>query len=243
MRLHMETAGDGPRRIALIHGLGADAEMWADLVDPLVADGTRTVLMPELRGHGASPRADSYRIDEFVGDLVETLPTGLDAVLGHSLGGALLVRAAPQLHPARAVYLDPGFRLGLPATGLGARLYWGLSRVTIPLTMLASRAAGTNDVGRYSPANRDRVDRSKDAWDRSMVAGVFRELTFAPTAPTAPVVPSTIVLSAEGSAVLPDPLPAQFATAGWEIRRAPSVGHPFWMHDAGATMAALTGLV
>ena len=70
-----------------------------------------TVTTVDLRGHGASDRSDDYGIDAFADDLVETLPTGLDLVVGHSLGGTVLERAVGRLAPAHALYLDPGFRL------------------------------------------------------------------------------------------------------------------------------------
>ena len=120
MRLATATHGDGPRRIALVHGLSADGALWHGLTERIVADGGATVTTVDLRGHGASDRSDVYTVEAFADDLVETLPTGLDLVVGHSLGGTVLERAVARLAPAHALYLDPGFRLRSPREGLRA---------------------------------------------------------------------------------------------------------------------------
>ena len=88
--------------------------MWRGLTERIVAAGGATVTTVDLRGHGASDRSDVYTVEAFADDLVETLPTGLDLVVGHSLGGSVLERAVARLAPAHALYLDPGFRLKLP---------------------------------------------------------------------------------------------------------------------------------
>ncbi|MBT2484986.1 MULTISPECIES: alpha/beta fold hydrolase [unclassified Microbacterium] len=243
MKLHVTSLGDGPRTVVLIHGLGANADLWSDLAERLVADGTRTVVMPDLRGHGRSRHTPSYRMADFVDDLAESLPAGPFAAVGHSLGGGVLVRAAAKLAVTSAVYLDPGFQLGLPSAGWRGRLFWGLPQVTLPLTMLATRSRGANGTARYSAANREREARAKKQWDSRMAVPVFRELTFDPTTVAAPAVPSTIVLSSEGQAVVPDPLPERLAAAGWGVRRLPSVGHAFWLHDAAATYDTISDLV
>jgi len=123
MRLATTTVGDGPRHVGLVHGLGAEGATWGPLVDRSAATGRFTLTTVDLRGHGLSDRARSYGLDEMADDLVESLPQGLDAVVGHSLGGSVLVRAVERLLPGHAVYLDPGFRLALPTTGLAGRAF------------------------------------------------------------------------------------------------------------------------
>jgi pimeloyl-ACP methyl ester carboxylesterase len=79
----------------LIHGLGSSKEGWWRLA-PWFAEREWTVHTVDLIGHGASPRSDTYSLDAFV----EGVPAGpWDLVLGHSLGGAIAIRAAG----------DPGF--------------------------------------------------------------------------------------------------------------------------------------
>ena len=85
----------------------------------------------DLRGHGASDRSDVYTVEAFADDLVETLPTGLDLVVGHSLGGTVLERAVGRLAPAPRALPRPGFRLKLPTEGLAGRLFWAPAPVTL----------------------------------------------------------------------------------------------------------------
>ncbi|WP_424464137.1 alpha/beta hydrolase [Pseudoclavibacter helvolus] len=239
MRLNTITTGDGPKKVALVHGIGASAELWTSFVERMVESGEYTAIAVDLRGHGDSPRATSYRLGEFVDDLCETLPDDLHSAVGHSLGGTLLVRAVPRLRPGHAIYLDPGFKLGLPSRGAGARVFWALSGVTLPLVMLASAATGTNDTKRYTQQTKVLNDRAKRRFDRKMTVGIFDQIAHDAYVPAAPLVPSTVVLSAEGKAVVPAPLPEELDALGWDVRSLPEVGHPFWLHDADATFRSV----
>ena len=55
--------------------------------------------------------------------------------------------------------------------------------------------------------------------------------------------PSTIVLSDDSPAVLPDATAERLAALGWDVRRLPGVGHDFWLEDADRTMAAVRDLL
>jgi pimeloyl-ACP methyl ester carboxylesterase len=83
--------GAGPRRALVMHGIGSNAAGWWRL-GPDLADLGYRVVAPDLRGHGASPKAASMLIDEYRDDVLE-LGTGWDLVLGHSLGGAIALAA------------------------------------------------------------------------------------------------------------------------------------------------------
>ena len=110
MKLNITTVGDGPRSLALIHGITGDSGTWFELA-PRLAERGYTVVMPDLRGHGYSDRAESYSMDDFAADIVETLPAGLDVVIGHSLGGRTLSGAVDRLRPQRAIYFDPAWQM------------------------------------------------------------------------------------------------------------------------------------
>ena len=225
MQLHRVTTGSGARHVGLVHGLGADGATWAPVVDRLVATGRVTVTTVDLRGHGASDRAGSYGIEDMADDLVASLPHGLDAVVGHSLGGSVLVRAVARLEPARAIYLDPGFRLALPTTGIRGRLFWaaplvGLAAAQIPRARAAARVRAA-----YPVAVRASLDAAQQRFDRGMAVGVFRDVAFHPLAVSAPAVPSTIVLSDQSSGVLPDSVATRFEAQGWQVRRIDGVQH------------------
>ena len=53
-----------------------------------------TAVAPDLRGHGESTHPDDYSLDAYAEDVLETCPGPWDLVIGHSLGGAVAVRAA-----------------------------------------------------------------------------------------------------------------------------------------------------
>ncbi|MEN8651332.1 alpha/beta hydrolase [Streptomyces sp. 21So2-11] len=110
MKLNVHERGSGDKVALLIHGGMADHRTWHAVEGRLVDRGYH-VIAPDLRGHGLSGRG-AYRTDLLADDLVETLPAGADIAIGHSLGGLSLALAAERLKPKRAVYSDPGFRLG-----------------------------------------------------------------------------------------------------------------------------------
>ena len=238
MKLATQVHGAGPHRVALVHGLGADGATWRGITERLVAAGGVTVTTVDLRGHGESDRADDYSVRAFADDLVETLPAGLDLVVGHSLGGSVLERAVARLAPSHAVYLDPGFRLAIPTTGLTGRLFWGTAPVSLAVAALAQKWRSRGRPA-MSPADALLHAAATSRFDRRMAVGVFRGVAHEPAPVAAPAVPSTIVLSDDSRAVLPDETAARLEALGWEVRRLSGVGHDFWLQDADRTYAAV----
>lgn len=82
--------------VVLVHGMGGDRTTWRSLAGALRKAG-RTVVSFDMRGHGRTGPADSYRLDDFRDDLaavVEELDAeGVDLV-GHSLGAHAALRYA-----------------------------------------------------------------------------------------------------------------------------------------------------
>jgi len=239
MQLTQTTTGSGPRRVGLVHGLGASAATWRPFIERLAATGRYTVTTVDLRGHGESPRADSYTVDDMATDLVESMPSGLDSIVGHSLGGAVLYRAAARLAPGRAVYLDPGFALPLPTSGLAGRLFWMVPLVSLGFAQLGQARASAAARAAYSPETRALLDDAKKHFDARMAVGVFRDVAFRPVAVEAPAVPSTLVLSDQSTAVLPDPLVTRLEQHGWQVRRIPGVSHDMQLEDPDSTFTAV----
>jgi pimeloyl-ACP methyl ester carboxylesterase len=94
-----------PRRALLVHGINGGAAVWWRLSADLAA-ASWAVTTLDLRGHGTAPRADSYTFDDYADDL----PAGpWDLVVGHSLGGSIVVRAAISTPgwAGRIALLDP----------------------------------------------------------------------------------------------------------------------------------------
>ena len=90
--IHVEVAGEG-RPVLLLHGFPDSGACWRHQVPALVDAGFR-VIVPDLRGFGASAAPDAveeYSILHAVGDLVavlDHLDVGRSHVVGHDFGAA-----------------------------------------------------------------------------------------------------------------------------------------------------------
>lgn len=100
MRLHAVRRGNGPLLLCHPGGPGFDATELHDLGG---LDATRTLVLLDPRGTGGSADAETYTLDEYVGD-VEELRAELGEeridLLGFSHGG-LVAAAYAIAHPAR----------------------------------------------------------------------------------------------------------------------------------------------
>jgi pimeloyl-ACP methyl ester carboxylesterase len=94
-RLRYFVGGDGPA-LVLVHGLGGAASNWCELV-PLLAPRFR-LLVPDLPGHGgSSPLPSAPTLNPFadaVAAVAEREGFVPAAVVGHSLGGVVVLRLA-----------------------------------------------------------------------------------------------------------------------------------------------------
>lgn len=242
MRLHSSTVGTGELQVGLVHGLGADETIWQPVIERLLATGRYTVTALDLRGHGLSDRSTSYRLGEFADDVVETLPPKMHCVVGHSLGGSVLVRAVERLQPAHAIYLDPGFGLALPTSGLAGRAFWAVPVLTLGVVGALQARRGAAQRAAYGPAIQASMKRGREKFDAKMAMGVFREVAFSPVQIAPPTVPSTIVLSDESPAVVPDAMVAGLEREGWEIERIAGVHHDMHIEDPGRIASVIEQL-
>jgi pimeloyl-ACP methyl ester carboxylesterase len=83
--------------IVLIHGMAGDAGFWGDVIAAL--EGSRRLVVPELRGHGRSgtPANADYSIESNAADLLGVLAQlGLDryVLVGHSFGASVAIEMA-----------------------------------------------------------------------------------------------------------------------------------------------------
>lgn len=90
--LHHETHGAaGGAPIVLLHGLGSSSADWTWQIDALAA--RHHVVVPDLRGHGRSPRLRGRLAIDVMANDVAALLAGLEAppahVVGLSLGGCV----------------------------------------------------------------------------------------------------------------------------------------------------------
>ena len=102
MILALTEDGTGPP-LVLLHGLFGAGQNWGAIRRALAP--RYRVLTPDLRNHGASPRAAAMDYPTMAGDIAETLDAAGEAgaaVLGHSMGG----KAAMQLALTHGELID-----------------------------------------------------------------------------------------------------------------------------------------
>jgi 3-oxoadipate enol-lactonase len=110
--LPYDDVGTGPA-VILLHAGIADRTMWAELVDPIAADGHR-VLAVDLPGFGEAPVAPREAPWEDVLETMDALGLAQAALAGCSFGGAVALRVAVTA-PERVTHLAV---VSAPAPGL-----------------------------------------------------------------------------------------------------------------------------
>jgi pimeloyl-ACP methyl ester carboxylesterase len=115
-RIRYLVAGRG-EPVVLVHGLGGSATNWCELA-PLLAEHRR-LLIPDLPGHGGSePLAAVSGLQPYadrVSAVMEREGVGRAPVVGHSLGGLVVLRLAlrrPELVSAIVLAASAGLSLG-----------------------------------------------------------------------------------------------------------------------------------
>jgi pimeloyl-ACP methyl ester carboxylesterase len=233
VQLSTTTVGSGSRSAALVHGASASSAIWRDLAAILAESYDYTVTLVDLRGHGASPHADSYRVSDFVSDLVETLPTGLDVLMGQSLGGRAGILASPQLRPKRFIGLDPALYVSKLA-GFGLRYLSGPAR-HLPDRVL--KVLGVPPKG----STPDAIECRRSAWrtwDPSMMGDLAGSVRTEPFVIGPPAVPSTLLL-ADKSFVVSSAVADQLRAVGWDVRVKPGSTHDLHLQDPAGCVRLL----
>lgn len=108
IEMEVEEAGQGGRGFVLVHGFTGSRDDFREQMAPLAEHG-RTLALDQ-RGHGGSTNSgkhELYTLDQLVADLAGAFDAlGLERadLLGHSLGGAVVLRFA-LAHPERVASL------------------------------------------------------------------------------------------------------------------------------------------
>jgi pimeloyl-ACP methyl ester carboxylesterase len=94
---------EGARWLTLLHGIGGAGDSWLPVVDELSRHFR--LLVPDLRGHGASDKPTSgYLVPDYARDLeglLQAFEIDRPLLLGHSLGGLISLTWATD-HPRKA---------------------------------------------------------------------------------------------------------------------------------------------
>ena len=227
MKLHLTEAGTGSLTAILVHGLLSDHGAWCR-VAPALAERGYHVLMPDLRGHGLSPRGE-YTPEAWAEDLVETLPRGADLAIGHSLGGMSLALAVGRLEPRRAVFVDPAWRIAPEqhrryAPEFHEELGWDQVRLREAHPRWADEdiAARVASMARFDPRCIE-----------GLLHGGGHD-----HAPRSPATKSLVML-ADPSDLVPPHDADELRRAGFDVVAVPGTGHSIFRDDLDAFLAAL----
>jgi pimeloyl-ACP methyl ester carboxylesterase len=102
-RLHVDEFGAGAPVLVLLHGSGANGDVWAGLRRLIARDWRGRCLIPDLRGHGRSDHAPPYAFGTYAADIAALIAPESEAFLvGHSLGGAIALMLATGWFGVRA---------------------------------------------------------------------------------------------------------------------------------------------
>jgi hypothetical protein len=172
-------------------------------------------------------------VEDFVADLVENLPSGLDFLMGQSLGGVSSAWAAPSLLPRRYIGLDPALTAGA-LTALALRVL-GPLQTHLPDRVLS--AIGMPPKG-AAPDTMERVRAMWSKWDSSMMQQLVRSGRRAPFPVGPPAVPSTLIL-ADPSLFVPPKMASELTALGWDIRVKPDGEHDLHLQDPRGVITML----
>ena len=202
--------GSGEQRIMLLHGLSSSSAGWWRLGPDLAAAGY-AVVAPDLRGHGKSDDGGGFTLDAYRDDVL-ALGGGWDLVLGHSLGG-LVVLACQLADPgfARSLVLEDPF---LRPNADPEVVAWLLTDYSEPITEARLAAArprwGSEDVaakvGALLAAGPHVVTGTMEGIDGLDVWPTMADLTVPTLLLGADPSEDALVSSADGHAAAENPL-------------------------------------
>jgi pimeloyl-ACP methyl ester carboxylesterase len=183
--------------LLLVHGWGGAGDQWCTLLPHLASATTGRVLVPDLRGHGASRsqwtdedwrsgtvRAADFTPRAFAADLARLLTelrAGPVIAVGHSMGGQVVTALAVE-HPSSVsalVVLDPAY--GADDAEL-ARIPGEQDALRTEGSAWAARFVANAFATHVGPGMREREQRLMAATDARVLAAAREGMYLAPDA-------------------------------------------------------------
>ena len=88
--LWVDRGGEGTTTYLLLHGGGANGDVWIGLRDIIKEKEAGQWIIPDILGHGRSPWSNSYSIGEFASSLAPIVRNSKRLIIaGHSMGGTI----------------------------------------------------------------------------------------------------------------------------------------------------------
>ena len=95
VKLWAVEGGSGSPTLVLLHGLGANADVWEGMKPLVRQEWPGRWVIPDLRGHGRSGHREPYGYAGHAADIAALLSQHEDVVVvGHSMGGIVGVALA-----------------------------------------------------------------------------------------------------------------------------------------------------
>ncbi len=253
--LHHHELGDpdGAPLLA-VHGITGHGLRYRDLAEKGWPE--RRTIAVDLRGHGRSPAAAPWNVDQHVADLLDTLDAlGLGGpvdVIGHSYGGLIaaeLMATAPQ-RVGRLVMLDPAIDFDPTFAHSAAKGVFNDPGFASPAEALMARQASVAEPGhRFLDAEiaEHLVEQPDGRWryrfDRCAVVTGWGEIA-RPLSPLSAARPTLLVI-AEAAAIVRDATVDRLrAELGDQLRveRLPC-GHMLYWEAFDDTVALVRGFL
>ncbi|TDD68805.1 alpha/beta fold hydrolase [Actinomadura darangshiensis] len=212
--LHVHRYGDpAGAPVVLLHGVTGHGARWRRTAEGYLAD--RSVLAPDLRGHGRSTHEPPWTVERHVADVLAMMDAeGVDQAdfAGHSYGGMIalhLARTAPRrVH--RLILLDPAIGLDPAKAAEEARGYLAAPSFADAAEARAHRAEGWS----RSPAEAvddevaEHLEHGPDGrlrwrFEPAAVVTAYSEMARPHIAPPAGM-PTHLVIAAEADLVRPE---------------------------------------
>ncbi|MEW6454462.1 MAG: alpha/beta fold hydrolase [Pseudomonadota bacterium] len=134
--LHVRRIGAGAPMLVLLHGLGANGAVWEQFAS-LLTRWPGQILIPDLRGHGLSPRGDRYAESDHADDVAALLQDSSDIyIVGHSMGGMIALLLAA---PSRKLRVRAVFAFGVKASWTADDIDKALAVAARPVKRFATR--------------------------------------------------------------------------------------------------------